>query len=43
MVRQDQQFNGHDTGQTQGDSEGIGEALCAAVTGVAKSRTQPSD
>ena len=37
MAGQRHQFNGHELGQTLGDSEGQG-GLCAAVHGVEKRR-----
>ena len=39
MVRQDHQFNGHDTGQTQGDSEGQGSLVCCSPWGRKESET----
>ena len=39
MAEWHQQFNGHELEQTLGDGEGQG-GLCAAVHGVAKSRTR---
>ena len=40
MVGWHNQLSGHGFEQTLGDSEGQGEAWCAAVHGVTKSQTQ---
>ena len=43
MVGWHHRFNGHELGQTLGDSEGQGGLACVAIQGVAKSRTRPND
>ena len=43
MVGWHHRFNGHELGQTLGDSERQGGPVCVAIQGVAKSQTQLND